>query len=385
MASHGTNLIERELHENFALALAPLPQGQKRVDRDKKVLFGVKLLGLHSGNRHEVEGVTGTDYDPQAIRNALPLYEGLPAYCDHPPRRKPGEPVQDRSIRDGIGMHRNVRQAPDGCMVSDLHLLPHHNLTESILDSAENDNLAGLFACSHHAYGKGEVRGQRYVVTNLDQAFSGDVVAKGSTTRNLFESAEPTMPDNTQKPAKTTLGKIVLESALPATGTGLTKALLLEMGDMMGAEVSTEGDHKDDLVSAIGKLVKSTSPEDHAMAAKILKMLKPDCKAEGEEKKPDEKVMKESQESKDLSTKILTAVGLKAEGPLLEAMNLTPSIDGKLAMLTQIKAAAAALVPEAKKPGNKQPPGAPRVDASGKVITESAQPKTDDLLGVCLN
>jgi hypothetical protein len=225
--------ILTELREDFDLSLAPLKAGQKRVDREKKILYGVLMLGRKSGNTHGVAGVDGTDYDPQAIRAALPLYEGALGYADSAPRPMPGQPIQDRSIYDALGVHHGIREAAVG-IVSDFHLVPHHKLTESILDAAENDNLSGLFVFSHDADGQGEVRGRRYVVTKITKALGGNVVARSestgtSTTKTFWESPEPTAanpkePTNVNIPTRESVSLSL--TVLKACDTPATRSLL---------------------------------------------------------------------------------------------------------------------------------------------------------------
>jgi hypothetical protein len=171
----------------------------------------------------------------------------------------------------------------------------------------------------------------------------------------------------------------------------MSKATLFEMADLMASETdsASEGSHTDDLVAAIGKLVKSSEPADHEMAKKILKMLKPEAKLD-ESDEPDKDKPKDPdkdkaasaacamKESREESKQLLTIVGLKAEGPLLEALSHVTGLANKLAMVNELRTLSAA----APKPGLKPPPGAPRPPA-GKDLAESA-PKFDDLYGASL-
>src|SRR5579862_9834717 len=73
------------LEERVAIGKAP---AGGRVDRKAKLIRGVKILGFHSRNPGSVLGkdfadMTGYDYDPSAIKAALPLYEGAPVNLDH--------------------------------------------------------------------------------------------------------------------------------------------------------------------------------------------------------------------------------------------------------------------------------------------------------------
>ena len=46
-----------------------------RVDREKGIVYGVKIIGLQSPNR--TDGSNGRRYLPEALQRAIPLYEGM--------------------------------------------------------------------------------------------------------------------------------------------------------------------------------------------------------------------------------------------------------------------------------------------------------------------
>lgn len=170
--------ITRHLSEN----VQAISSGS-RVDREKCIIHGVKLAGLHSPNRHGLN-VEGTDYTPQAFEQARTLYEGAKCKANHPPRT---DPNRERDIDDTLGKFRNV-SIREGEPYGDLHLLPSHPLTSRILDAAET--MPDLFCLSHNADGVGHVDKGRYVITEIVRVNSVDLVDKGATTRSLFESAE---------------------------------------------------------------------------------------------------------------------------------------------------------------------------------------------------
>lgn len=375
------------LREDLALGLAPLSNGQKRVDRDKKIIYGVKLLGGSSQNSHGVDDVEGTDYEYDAVCRAAALYEGLKGNANHPPREAPN---QERSVYDRVCKYFNVRPERSktnpalGELFADLVLIPSHPLTEALLDAAENEQLNDCFSLSHNARGRGEVRGGRYVITEITEARSVDIVADGGSTRSLYESR------NTMADKKTTLGKIILESKidtkLPSGKT--VKAWLLEMDDLMGAEVpmEPEGDHKDDLVAAVAKLLKSDDPKDHELVAKITALLAPEKAdeltepddADADDKK-DEKAMKEScmKESKEL----FKIAGVKEEVALLEACSRLPETKDRIAFVNGLKS----IVPASGTVQGKRPPGNPRDASTGTKTLQEQKVNTDDLLTIPLN
>ncbi len=145
------------------------------VDRESGVIRGVKILGLQSKNKRR--------YTPECVAAAIPLYEGRPAFVDHV---RPGQ-EGPRSYRDKIGVHRNIRQAPDTSpgLVSDFHLNLKHPLAESILWDAENAPQSLGF--SHDAQGRIVRKGGEAVVEEILSVASCDLVCRPATTNGLFE------------------------------------------------------------------------------------------------------------------------------------------------------------------------------------------------------
>lgn len=356
-------LISALLRESATMSLAAPAAGQQRVDRERKIVYGVKLGGFSSPNKHDVEGVTGTDYERAAVQRALPLYEGRQAFSDHPDRKNPRE---ERPARAALGIYHNARIGDDG-WYADLHLVPSHELTENILDVAERDDLAGVYSLSHNAHGEGEVRGNRYVITAITEVRSVDVVTRGATTKTLFESQEPTV--------KKKLKEAVMAGKLPAK----VKAAVLEMA-VCEEDYEDAGDSpdawKDHLVSAVGNLVKSDDEEAHKRAKSILKMLEPES-APALEESDDEPADEDEPEDKDKkavamaeSRELFTLAGVKASARLLESVASIPKLADRIAFVNELKGMA-----PATKPGNKPPPGGVR----GGPTLESVGPTYDQL------
>lgn len=279
------------LRESILTGESPL-----RVDRDRGIIFGVKILGKSSPNRHGMQGATGTDYTASAISQSRKLYEGLKVNADHPDRDAPGK---DRSVRDRLGKIINTRIV-GGELFGDLQLLSTHPMAETLFEAAEK--MPDAFGLSHNAYGRGEIENGRYVIHEIVSVRSVDVVADAGTTRSLFESEE------VMSAKKTTLRQ--LTESLKSKSL---KRSLLEMDDaMLDAPMDAPeegGDWKSHLTNAIGALIQSATPEDHDMAKKILAMLGPDkpkkaAKTEESDEKPDDygddKEKKKVEESKRL-------------------------------------------------------------------------------------
>lgn len=178
--------------------------GAGRVDRDQGIIRGVKILGARSPNRHGTDATNGTEYLPEAMRNAAPLYNGRPVNLDHPPKDRPGK---DRSAYDRLGKIANVQVRADG-IYGDLHCLKTHPMWERLAEAAEK--MPEAFALSHNAWGRGEVKNGTYYVSDIPEVRSVDVVADGGTNRGLYESLaggsrRRTPPAPRREPAKPVL------------------------------------------------------------------------------------------------------------------------------------------------------------------------------------
>lgn len=177
MSTATATLVRRHLRE--------LRRLKGRVDRAAGVIYGVKVVGLSSPNTHGVRGAEGTTYTSEALSRALPLYEGIKVNVDHPPRGKPG---MERSARDRFAWLEDAHLA-EGGIFADLHFLdPTDPLAVKMMNAAEEN--PSCYALSHNAVGRGEVRGGRYVVVEIPEVHSVDIVADGGTNRSLFESKD---------------------------------------------------------------------------------------------------------------------------------------------------------------------------------------------------
>ena len=83
-----------------------------RVDRAAGRIRGVKVLGLESRN--------GRTYLPEALAQAVPLYEGAKVNVNHPK----GGPQSPRDYQDRIGAIRNVALRPGEGLFADLFFNP---------------------------------------------------------------------------------------------------------------------------------------------------------------------------------------------------------------------------------------------------------------------
>lgn len=198
----------------------------ERVDREKGVIYGVKILGLESAN--------GRRYTQQAIAAAAKLYEGKAVNTDHP-----GKANDSRSVHDRFGWFENVKVTADG-LYGDFHLVnPKTELAESLFNAAEQK--PDLYGFSHNARGQSYEENGTEVIEEITEVRSVDLVAEPATTNGLFESV---------KPMKKTV-KQICEQYLPKLTRGqqsLLKRLLeddtmaVPMDAEMDAPAETEAD-----------------------------------------------------------------------------------------------------------------------------------------------
>jgi hypothetical protein len=146
------------------------------IDRAAGVIRGVKVLGLHSRN--------GRTYLPEALANAIGLYEGAKVNVNHG-RVAPSAP---RDYQDRLGAIRSVRLDPAQGLFGDLHFNPKHHLAEQLLWDAEHapENV-GL---SHNVEARTSLKDGRTIVEAIAVVYSVDLVADPATTRGLFEEAD---------------------------------------------------------------------------------------------------------------------------------------------------------------------------------------------------
>jgi hypothetical protein len=181
------------LEERVAIGKAP---AGGRVDRKSKLIRGVKILGFHSRNPGSVLGkdfadMAGYDYDPNAVKQALPLYEGAPVNLDHLESKRDGNgmrvPDGSRHVKQRFGKLQNVRVEADGAY-ADIRYLDNHPLTPMVLEAAEE--MPDVFTMSHHAHGEVDKgNDSRGKVTKINQVHSVDLIAeRPGTTTSLFES-----------------------------------------------------------------------------------------------------------------------------------------------------------------------------------------------------
>lgn len=146
-----------------------------KVDAEKGIIRGVKVLGLESKN--------GRIYTESAIRTAAHLYSEAKVNIDHPE----GNPNGPRKYAERLGELRNPQPRADG-LFGDLHFNPRHPMGERLVWDAEH--MPQNLGLSHNVEARMNRKNGKHVVEAILRVQSVDLVADSATTRGLFESAE---------------------------------------------------------------------------------------------------------------------------------------------------------------------------------------------------
>lgn len=159
--------VTEQITEGLSAGLKP--------DTENSVIRGVKLIGFESRNNRT--------YLPNALRSAVPHYEGVKVNLDHP--AKPQDP---RSVKDRIGVIRSARFVEGQGVFGDFHYNPKHPAAEQVVWDAENNPSALGF--SHNANLQVSRKNGKQVVEAIAGVRSADLVADPATTGGFFESEQ---------------------------------------------------------------------------------------------------------------------------------------------------------------------------------------------------
>jgi hypothetical protein len=201
------------------------------IDIEGGVIRGVKVLGPVSRN-----GPKGRRYTEAAMREAVPLYEGIGVNSGHPT----GSPSTPRDPADRIGWIKNVT-FKGGSLYGDLHLLLSDPLSLKIIESAQKR--PELFGLSPNHDVKSRIdRDGVMVIESIVRVRSVDVVPDAGTTRSLYEHEEP-------RPMKITVQSLFESVANDPAAPRDLRISLLEMGDSTGkdAEMDAPAEETDPL------------------------------------------------------------------------------------------------------------------------------------------
>ena len=223
-------------------------ENEARVDESKGIIYGVKLLGENSKN--------GRRYTPEAMRQAVQLYEGAKLYVDHPGR---GDFGADRKFGDWAGVFENVRYREGQGIFANERLRKSNEHFGGIIEAARN--FPTSVGHSHVADASFRQEGNTEIVESIEEVFSVDLVTDPATTAGMFESRNKRMSDNETIREKVTLKRLIESTP---TDTNLL-SLLVEMNGNEDHEVevekegSKEGKVKEGLLSAISAKLQGAS------------------------------------------------------------------------------------------------------------------------------
>jgi len=144
------------------------------LDDGEPVVKGVRVQGLVSRNNRR--------YLSEALKKAIPLYEGAWSYLNHPAK---GQEDQPRRTQDKFGRFHNVRMGEDG-LRGDYHFNPHHPFAPTFTYWLKTDPEAVGF--SPNQTGKVREDGEGgMLVEEIVEVDSIDLVSRPATTKGLYE------------------------------------------------------------------------------------------------------------------------------------------------------------------------------------------------------
>lgn len=309
MTTAAAKLRTIKLTESFQL-----PAGNLKVDRDKGIIFDVKMGGISSKNTHGQQGVDGSEYKLEAYRAAIPLYEGRRSFFNHPAGRRARA---ERQFQEFAGCFRDVKVKDDG-LYGNLHYVKGDPLCEKLATVAES--MPEQVGMSHNATGKSHVETKRRknVIESIPEVLSVDLVMDPATTNGMFESQETTVK---------TLKQFLEAYSLEKNGV-LVKLLEDEGGMAMDAPPPSEatpaaaGDWRSKLCEALCHIVQDTALSPEEIKSKINAILK----IVNEEAKPEKKeggdTDPESTETKESVALLKAEKGVRV---LCESLGYRPS------------------------------------------------------------
>lgn len=157
-------------------SLGALARPSGRIDREKGVVYGVRVVNPESGN--------GRYYPPAVLKRDKAAYEGRAVYWGH---RK--NPLDADDPTHKFGRLVNVREADGGGLQADLHFNPEHPQAKPFLWACEHN--PSLYSLSHHArigWERAKDGQGRKVAGTIAEVASVDIVSEGGTTGGVFES-----------------------------------------------------------------------------------------------------------------------------------------------------------------------------------------------------
>ena len=155
---------------------------EDRIDREKGIVRGVKLLGVRSKNRR--------DYETPGVRvSAAKLLPNTAIYIDHP-----ATATTARSYRDKFGaVGSKVEYIPGKGHFGDIHFNPKHAAAEQfvwdVLNAPKTFGMSINSSVKYADNGRRNKNGDQ-VVESIEVLRTLDVVTRPGTTDGIFEHVE---------------------------------------------------------------------------------------------------------------------------------------------------------------------------------------------------
>lgn len=185
------------MSEKFQLRESFATDRVEGIDRERGIIYGVKLLGERSRNAPPFDH----DYPRSTREAAISLIEGLGVYVNHD---TPGN-TDTRPYQERMGVIRNVRESGKG-LFGDWHFCPDHSLAKQAFWDADNapQNL-GFSINGNGSKSKG--KDGRTIVESITDLASIDLVSRPATTYGLRESQRRTVKSTAKQLMEALAGK----------------------------------------------------------------------------------------------------------------------------------------------------------------------------------
>lgn len=317
------------------------PFSGSRVDREKGVIYGVKLCGFTS--------VNGRDYPAEMFRRDIGKYENVPINFNH---------GRERRVEDVAGRIKAPRVDADGTPRGDAHLLKSHPMYERVMEAAERD--PGLFGFSHVALCRTKAgTGGRERVEGMDSVESVDLVAQPATTGGFFEDRSGTVATKIKfaKLVEAVIGKLSADRAKAVRKWHVLAEDDATLAPMMDTEVDAPADDAggdDSLDAAFAQLMHAQLDallgDSHSLSeflSNIRELYKTRAKVMGKAapKDADDSDGTPASEGKKASADVVVAeckaAGLSSQAIVdhLPSLSAIPTKEGRAAVITTLKAA----------------------------------------------
>lgn len=146
------------------------------------LIKNVVLLGNQSV---DAGGKVKRRYTTECMRNAVPLYEGVRAFVNHPNENELRS--GNRDVRDLAGQFVRVRFVESELKIrADFEGLPNDPASAKFINIAKN--MPGIAGCSQHAEGRARQENGIQIMESIERVNSVDLVCRPATTASLFES-----------------------------------------------------------------------------------------------------------------------------------------------------------------------------------------------------